>query len=154
MKNVVFAVMKKEIIRIFNDRKLLFAAVILPGVLVFAAMTLTGRMSEMMAGVDENHVYDVHAVNLPDSMAALFAPQELRINIIPTTLADTQRIRQEIADQNTDILLVFPPNFEADVAVFDPSTATVPAPNIEMWSNTANASSAEARSIVAALINA
>ncbi|MCL2204880.1 MAG: ABC transporter permease [Defluviitaleaceae bacterium] len=154
MKNVVFAVMKKEIIRIFNDKKLLFAAVILPGILVFAAMTLTGRMSELMTGVDESHVYDVHVVNLPDSIAALFAPRELRINIIPATLADTQRIRQDIADQNTDILLVFPPDFEADIADFDPATATVPAPNIEMWSNTASASSAEARGIITALINA
>ncbi|MCL2198534.1 MAG: ABC transporter permease [Defluviitaleaceae bacterium] len=154
MNNVVFAVMKKEIIRIFNDKKLLFAAVILPGFLVFAAISLTGLMSDMMTGVDENHVYEVHAVNLPDTIATLLAPQELRLNVMPTTLAETPRIREEIADQNTDILLVFPPNFEADVAIFDPSTATEPAPNVEMWSNSARASSAEAASIVAALINA
>jgi len=154
MNNVVFTVMKREIIRVFNDRKLLFAAVILPGLLIFAAMNLTGHMSEMMEGVADTHVYEVHTVNLPDSIAALLAPQELRIQVIPTTMANTQRIKNDIADQNTDLLLIFPPYFDADIAIFDPVTAAEPAPNIEMWSNTANSSSAEARGIVSALINA
>jgi len=154
MGNVTLSVMKKEITRIFNDRKLLFAAVILPGVLLFVLFNLTGRMTNALTGVDEGHVFEVHAVNMPDSIANILAHDELMINIIPATMADTERIKQEITDQNTDLLLVFPIGFDADVAVFDPITATALAPNIEIWANSARQESMEARSIVTALISA
>ena len=153
MGNVTLSVMKKEIARIFNDRKLLFAAVILPGVLLFVLFNLTGRLTSAMTGVDDDHTFEVHAVNLPYSIANLLAPDELSINIIPATAADTERIKQEISDQNTDLLLVFPPGFDADVAVFDPLTATNLAPNIEIWSNSARQESSEARHLVMALIS-
>ena len=154
MGNVTLSVMKKEITRIFNDRKLLFAAVILPGILIFIMLNLSGRLTNMMTGIDDNHIYEVHAVYLPDSVAALLAPDELRINIIPATMADTERIKQDIADQNTDLLLIFPPGFDADVAGFDPMTATNLAPNIEIWLNSARQESAEANRTVKTLINA
>jgi len=154
MGNVTLSVMKKEITRIFNDRKLLFAAVILPGIFIFIMLNLSGRLTNMMVGVDENHIYEVHAVNLPDSVAALLAPGELRINIIPATMADTDRIKQDIADQNTDLLLIFPPGFDTDVAVFDPATASSLAPNIEIWSNSARQASAEAHRIVVGIVSA
>jgi len=154
MGNVTLSVMKKEITRIFNDKKLLFAAVILPGILMFVVLNLTGRLTDVMTGIDDDYVYEVHAVNLPDSIAALFAPDELRINIIPAAMADVERIRQDITDQNTDVLLVFPPGFDVYVAVFDPLTATALAPNIEIWANSARQESAEARNIVTALISA
>jgi len=154
MGNITFAVMKKEVIRIINDRKLLFAAVILPGILIFAVLNLTGRMNDILLSVDDDHVYEVHTINLPDSISALLSLDELNMNIVPASLADAERIRQDIADQNTDLLLVFPAGFDADVAVFDSATSTTLAPNVEIWSNSANTSSAEARSIVTALISA
>jgi len=152
--NVTLSVMKKEITRIFNDRKLLFAAVILPGFLIFLSLSLTGRLTEAMVNVDEDHIYEVHAVNLPDTIAALLAPDELRINIVPATMADTTRIKQDITDQNTDLLLIFPTGFDASVALFDPVTATALAPNIEIWANSARTESLEARNVVTALISA
>jgi len=154
MGNVTLSVMKKEIKRIFYDRKLLFAAVILPGLLIFVLMNLTGTLNDALLSVDENHIYEVHAVNLPDSIAEILAPDELRINIVPATMADTETIRQDIADQNTDLLIIFPQGFDVDVAAFNPLTATAPAPNVEIWSNTARQESAEASSLVTALIGA
>jgi len=146
--------MKKEIARIFNDRKLLFAAVILPGVLLFVLFNLTGRLNDIMLGVDDDHTFEVHAVNMPDSIANLLAPDELNINIMPATMAEAERIKLDIADQNTDLLLIFPLGFDADVAVFDPLVATTLAPNVEIWSNSARQESAEARNLVTALISA
>ncbi|MCL2363268.1 MAG: ABC transporter permease [Defluviitaleaceae bacterium] len=152
MRNVTLAVMKKEIVRIFNDRKLLFAAVILPGILIFAVMSATGMMNEMLLGVDEDHIYEVHAVNMPESIGTMLAQDGMRINIVPANMADTERIREDIADQNTDLLVVFPADFDAVVADFDPLTATVLAPNVEVWSNSARNSSAEARNLVMGVI--
>jgi len=153
----MFAVMKKEIARIFHDRKLFFAAVLLPGILIFVTMHLTGMMNEALVGsVDEAHIFEVHAVNMPDSIALLLSPDELRINIIPAMMADTDRIRQDLADQNTDLLIIFPPGFDATVATFDPQTAEpgILAPNVEIWSNGVRQESAEARAIVMAMVNA
>jgi len=152
--NVLLAVFKKEIRRILSDKKLFFASVVLPGLLIYVILNMTGRMTDMLISVDDNHVHEVHAVNMPDSIAALLSPAELGLSIIPAAEADTIRIREEIASQDTDILLVFPPNFDAIVAGFDPLTATGTAPNVEIWSNSANTSSALAHHIVASVINA
>jgi len=152
--NVLLAVFKKEIRRILSDKKLFFASVVLPGVLIFVILNMTGAMTDMFVTVDDDHVHQVHAVNMPESIATLLSPAELGLSIIPTTEANVLSIREEIANQNTDLLLVFPPNFDAIVAEFDPLTATTIAPNVEIWSNSANTASATAHHIVASIINA
>ena len=153
MKSNVFTIMKKECTRIFSDRKLFFTAVLLPGILIFVMYNVMGTFMQRMFEVDEGYVYQVHAVNMPESIAALMSPEELRIEIINVSHADVERIKNDISNRETDLLLIFPPGFDAQVAVFDPATATEPAPNIEMWSNSARTASGEARALVSALLN-
>jgi sodium transport system permease protein len=154
MKNNVITIMKKECSRIFNDRKLFVTTVILPGVLIFVMYTLMGTFMADLFAVDDDYVYQVHAVNLPDSMSALLSPEELRLEIIPTAEGEIEYVKERITNRTTDLLLIFPQNFDEYVAVFDPATATQPAPNIQMWHNHARTESSEANNIVRSVINA
>jgi len=148
------AVMKKECLRIINDRRLFFSAVILPGLLIFLMYTLMGNFMANAFAVDEDHVYQVHAVNLPQSAEMLLSIPELNIDITHVPYTETVAIRQQIENRDAELLLVFPENFDERVAVFDPTTATELAPNIQIWANTANASSNEVRHIVTEILNA
>jgi len=154
MKNNVITIMKKEITRIWTDRKLFVSAVILPGVLLFVMYTIMGNFMSDLFTVDEEHIYQVHVVNEPDSLRELFVDPALRLNMINTSESDIDRIRQQVQNREADLLVVFPANFDTDVATFDAQTAATAAPNIQIWSNSARSESAAARSIVSSLLNA
>jgi len=153
MKSNVFNIMKKECSRIFSDRKLFFTAVLLPGIIIFLLWNLMGNFMDGMMEADDNHIYQVHAVNMPDSIASMLSPNE-RINIINTSEAQIAGVRDDIRDRNTDLLLVFPSNFDEIVANFDPQTSAEPAANVEIWSNSANNESREVQMLVSSLIHA
>jgi len=146
--------MKKECIRIFSDRKLFFMAVLMPGILIFMMNTLMGNVVGGLTAADEDHIYQVHAVNMPASAAILLSPPELSIEIINIRYADVERVKQEITDRDTDLLIIFPAGFDETVAVFDPATAAELAPNIQIWANGARPESSEARAIVSGILNA
>jgi len=154
MRNNILTIMKKECLRIISDRKLLFSAVLLPGLLIFMMYTLMGTFMTNMMTTDEDHIYQIHVVNLPNSARELLSMPELSLELINTTMAEAQTIRQQITDRETDLLVIFPENFDETVAAFDPATALAPAPNIEIWSNGARSESAEARHIVTGVLNA
>ncbi|MCL1843140.1 MAG: ABC transporter permease subunit [Defluviitaleaceae bacterium] len=152
--NNILTIMKKECSRVFRDKTLFFGTVVLPGVMMFAIYFFMGTFMGELFSVDEDYVYQVHAVNLPASAAELLAPEELRINLIHATAADIPRIKQEITDRETDALLIFPENFDALVAEFDVATATVSAPNVQIWSNMARSESQEAAALVQGVLYA
>ncbi|MBQ4474349.1 MAG: ABC transporter permease, partial [Lachnospiraceae bacterium] len=64
-------VMKKELDRVFKDRKLVFSLFILPAVMMVMIYGLMGMMvSNMMSDIEE-HVPVIAAVNLPDDFRKL-----------------------------------------------------------------------------------
>ncbi|MCL2171522.1 MAG: ABC transporter permease subunit [Defluviitaleaceae bacterium] len=152
MKNNVMTVMKKELARMFGDRRLVVSSIIMPGILLFVLYSFMGNFMLDMFTVDDDYVYEIHVVNMPASIGEITAHPDLNLNIIHVSPADIERIKDDISNQRTDLLIVFPPNFDRDVMLFDPLTATAPAPNIEIWSNTARTESAEARMILTSIL--
>ncbi|MDR0272113.1 MAG: hypothetical protein LBI27_02195, partial [Clostridiales bacterium] len=76
MKNNVFTVMKKECKRIISDRKLFFTTVLLPGILMYTMYSLMGTFMVSVFTVEDNYQYQVHAVNLPESVAQIISRSE------------------------------------------------------------------------------
>jgi len=154
MRNNILTIMKKECIRIVSDKRLFFMAVLMPGILIFIMNTLMSNLVGGLTDMDEDHVYQVHAVNMPVSASVLLSPAELNIEIINISYADIERVKQEISDRETDLLIIFPAGFDETVTYFDPATATTLAPNIQIWANAARPESNEARAIVTSILNA
>jgi len=151
MRNNVLTIFKKESSRIISDRKLLFSAVIMPGLLIFVMYMLMGNFMNDMFTVAEDHTYQVHVANLPASAEAMLSSPELSIDIVQISEADIYRVRQQVADRDTDLLVVFPQGFDALV---EGSAASGLPPNVEIWSNTARSESMEARAIVTGILYA
>jgi len=154
MKNNVLTIFKKEASRIVQDQKLFFSAVIMPGLLIFVMYMLMGNFMGNMMESDEDHVYQVHAVNMPASTAMMLSHPDLSMEIINVTSADIEQSRQLVADREIDLFVVFPADFDAIIADFDPNAPTPYVPNIEVWSNAARIESMEARNIVTMILDA
>ncbi len=110
MKNI-WTIMKKEFSRFFKDRRLVLA-LILPGVLIYVIYSFLGNgIFSQIGGTDENYVYQVHTVNMPDSFKAPFEELE-NINLIETSTEDLENVKTQVQDQKTDLVAVFPEDFE------------------------------------------
>ena len=152
MRNNIVTILKKECTRFFKDKRMLFSTVLLPGVMIFFMYSFMGVFLDNMFQTDDDYVYQIHVVNMPASIGAILQTPGLRLEIHHITQAQVAGIRTQIENQETDLLLVFPVGFDEIIVDFDPATATAPAPNVEIWSNSARTESAEARHLVQSII--
>lgn len=143
MKSDLFTIIKKELARFFGDKRMVMSA-ILPGVLLYVMYTFMGSGMSEMHTTDENYVYDISVVNLPQSLEMLKETEE--ISIIDVMETEVEGIKAEIKDDEKDLLVVFPESFDAEMFAYDVATATQAAPNIEIYYNSASTESSGAYS--------
>jgi len=144
MRNNVLTVMKKECRRIFGDRRLFITAVLLPGFMMFVMYSFMGTFFEGLFSVEDEYRFEIHAVNMPNSVKEILPPEEFEI--LHVAESEIENIKQKITDRTTDLLLIFPPEF--DTLVSD-----LLVPNIQIFSNNARSESQNASRIVTGLLN-
>ena len=135
MKSNTLTIIKKEFARFFGDRQLLFTTVIMPGLLIYIIYSFMGMGMEKMATEGTNELVTLCVENLPVSVAPL-------VDGLPSTTVSQQPVSQEDIDKlkakDLNVVLVrFPEKFDEKVATYDPQSFE-PAPNIEIYYNSAN----------------
>jgi len=147
----IWAIMSKEFARFFTDKRMIMMT-ILPAVGLYVVYTFMGTIMVDIFGPDEDHVPRIYAVNM--SVAVAEFAQAAEMTIIDIDAEGVEAAKTQIEQENADLLMVFPQDFDAQVAVFDVQTATVPAPNIEIYFLSTNANSHIALSGMTALLDA
>ncbi|MCL2747761.1 MAG: ABC transporter permease subunit [Oscillospiraceae bacterium] len=136
MKSNVFTIMKKEFARFFKDRRMVFTALIMPGLLLFLTYTLMGGLMTSLSGGDQG-AFIAHVCNLPDSLADRLADEEgLQVEIIEE--GQIGRLRAQIEAGEENLLLVFPQGFDQQVAAYDAQSGLA-APRIDIYYNSSSA---------------
>lgn len=149
MKNNILTVMKKELARFFGDSRMLFGTVLLPGLMIFLIYSLMGEAMGSLFQPDETSL-QISAVHMPPSIGELlhsngFAPKE-----IPASEAED--VKSAIAAKESAFLLVFPENFDRDVAAYEIGSGA-PAPDISFYYNSSDTDSSEAYTRILALLD-
>ena len=91
---------------------------------------------------------------MPQSSAVFMpSPESLKIKITSISENDVAKIKQQIENRETDLLLIFPQDFDEQVAAYDAVTSDAPAPNIQIWANTARTESSEVNNLVTGILN-
>lgn len=150
MKSDLLTIIKKEFARFFGDKRMVLTA-LMPGVLIYAMYSFMGDGMSQMYEPDEDYVYEINIVNMPQSMAFLETVEGIELSKIEAK--DAEAVKDAIREDEADILVVFPENFDADMLAYDVLTATTPAPNVEMYYNSANTESSGAYSIMREVLN-
>lgn len=144
-KNII-TIIKKEFARFFGDKRMVFTTVLMPGLLIYVLYSFMGNGLASQFETDEDYVYQIHTVNLPDSLES-FSMMD-NVNLIAEKESAIDEVKQEIADKDTDTLVVFPEDFDEQVAAYDSLTATSPAPNVEVYYNSTSTESSAAYQLV------
>ena len=150
MKNIL-TVIKKEFSRFFRDKRLVLS-LILPGVLIYFIYSFLGDgILSNVGGTDENYVCQVYTVNMPDAFKTPFESLEkLQLHEISADEADEHR--QAVADQEEDLLVVFPENFEEDYNAVLAGTSTE-LPRVNVYYNTVRTEGTQAYTLFAGVLS-
>lgn len=147
MKNGMFTIFRKELARFFGDKRTALAAILLPGVLIFAVYSFMGSALANQFSVDEDFVPSVQAVNLPGSISTLAGQGGLTLE----ATQDPDGAKALIEGQELDLLAVFPEDFDSQVASYDVASGAS-APAVELYYNSASVDSATAYEMMSALL--
>lgn len=149
-KNMI-TIIKKEFARFFGDKRMVFTTILLPGLMIYVLYSFMGNAMMNQFTTADDYVYEIHTVNLPASLESL--KQEEMFEVTDVSAEEADQIRSKIQDQETDLLVVFPENFDAQVAAYDSMTAGTAAPDVEIYYNSVSTESGSAYQIVCGILD-
>lgn len=149
-KSTVFTIFKKELTRFLKDRRMV-VALLLPGILIYLIYSLMGGAFDDMFGADEDYLPTVAVVALPDSIGSMEFDTLFAITEIGEQQAE--EYKELVASEAYDLLVCFPADFDESVAVYNSQSGTA-APSVEIYYNSASATSPGAYSVFVSLLDA
>ena len=151
-RNNTWTIIRKEFARFFGDRQLVFTTVIMPGLLIYLIYSLMGVGIRNMETHGEQDVVTVRVENMPQSVAPILSSLDSSIVILqqPVSQADIDALQDK---EINAIAMRFPADFDALMANYDP-TGGQPAPNVEIYYNSANNASDRVFNIMQTALNA
>lgn len=141
----------KELARFFGDRRLAFTTLLLPGLMIYVMYSFMGSALAKQFGPDEEHV-PLAAVAAP-SAAVQAAAEQAGFRFEEISADGLGDAKARLADKTLDLAVVFPAGFDAAVAAYEPSSGT-PAPDIEVYYNSASPDSQAAWNRFSAVLDA
>ena len=143
-KSNILTVMKKELRRFFGDRRML-ATLILPGLLIYVMYSLMGgALTDTVGGSGEDTEYRVLTHNMSEAVHALTLQSGLNVTYYQcpdcTEVHDEAAISKAINEDGYDAYLVFPTDFDARIAAYDPASGQA-APEVQIFYNSSDADS-------------
>lgn len=146
MRNPVITILKKELARFFGDKRMAITTILLPGLLIFFLYNFMGNALAKQFSVSETYKPTAVVQNLPDALAE---PLGQALELGQQSGEDAKR---QVTEQELDLYLVFPADFDAAVTAYDPVSGTQ-APNVEVYYNSASTASQQAYTVVLAALD-
>ena len=105
---------KKELARIFKDKKMIFSVFLLPVLIMVGIMALVGNLATRQVEDIENHRSIVYMINEPDSFSTFLEAADLNmeVNTIKTD-GERENVMDLLRNGDADLLIEFPENFDS-----------------------------------------
>lgn len=131
----IFTIIRKELNRVFKDKKLVLTVILLPGLLIFAMYTIMGSAISSIADEGEGKTYQIVAYDAPAEYTTWLDALEIKYNIVHGEEGTLEANKEKVLNEEIDLIVVFDKNFIASV------TSKV-SPNVDLYYNpTVNTSS-------------
>ena len=149
MKNNTLTIIKKEFARFFGDKRMVFTTVLMPGLLVYIMYTLMGNIMTSQFTSAENFVASGYVQNMPTELEPML--NQLPVEWQAVDASKIAAIQTDLAEKEADLLVLFPESFMEIINTYEVTSQT-PAPNIEIYYNSAKPESAEVNALLIALL--
>ena len=138
----IITILKKELKSVFTSKQILFSVLIMPLILILSGSLLSFSLINDTMNMQNNFEANGYVVNSPDVFVDAFTEMGLHV----AEPDEIEQIKESIAKDSVDILLVFPENFEL---TYDQDSLN----NIEMWYNSSNTNSAYAQQAIMVVLD-
>ena len=149
MKNAGI-IIKKELNRVFGDKKLIFSLFLLPAVMVIGIYSLIGQLAGSMSKDIETHIPVVYLQNAPADFSTILDQRgyremaDIRELASDASEASIQEIKDGILDGSIELMVSFDPQFSEKVAAYQSQGDAIP--DVTVYYNTTGNYSTAARS--------
>lgn len=133
---------KKELKRVFTDRRLVFSAFILPALSIYILYSLMGTMLGERLDSRQTHVAQVRLFNPPSSFEAFMGTDKDYTVAITYDQGSIDEAKEGLKYEAVDLVIVFDENFDEQVAAYE--VVDLPA-HISTFYNPSEEYSSEAR---------
>lgn len=146
MKNIGIIV-KKELNRVFKDKKLIFSLFILPAILMVAIYGLIGTLTQNMENDINEHTSIVTIVDASDNIKSYIGNSQFAQNADITYMTgaefdkDAESIRKAVYDSEADLIVRFDPEFDSKISAYANAGDAIPEIKL-MYNNISNFSQA------------
>lgn len=147
----IWAVARKEFARFFRDPKMVFGTLLLPGLLIYVLYSIMGDGIMNQFASEDTEPAAVYMENEPASLQDVLGALSFRE--LSGEGKTPEELKGEIQDKEAELYVVFPKDFDEAVAAYDSQTASSPAPNVEIYYNSASNESRAAYEQVAAVLD-
>lgn len=125
-------IIKKELTRVFSDKKLIVSLFILPAVIIVGIYYLIGQMQTTMMDDINKHKSVVYIQNAPEGIDSIMEQTKFSADITYLDKGkDTAPIKDEILHGETDLLVVFEDNFLEKIR----NTEEITVPEVKTYYN-------------------
>ncbi len=128
----MFSIFKKEVYRIFSDKKMIFSLFILPLIIMVGMFGLMGMLMGNMVSEVEEHVATVYVQNAPEEVKSIINESGY-LNVADVTYLAEDASAEEIAEirasilaGEADLLINFDTEFMALAAAYKEAGDTIP----------------------------
>lgn len=145
----LFTILKKELARFFGDSRMVFSTILLPGLLIFVMYQFMGdAMTKQFT--PEQADRKCYVSNLPETWRDPL--KKLGFSLQDVTADEVDSARKQVKDQKKDLVILFPDQFENQVASYDIYSGQK-APDIEIYYNSASTDSSDAYETMCAFLD-
>lgn len=142
--NGVKNIIKKELARVFTDKKLIISLFILPGVMIMVMYSIMGNLISNFEDDIEAHIPSVFIQNAPEELGKVMETAGYNGEITYLKSSDqTEGIRDEIKKGNVDLLVVFEEGFSDTIRAYSQPGDAIP--EVKTYYNPSEEYSATAR---------
>ena len=130
--NGMSIIIKKELKRVFGDKKLVFSMFILPAIIMIALYGLMGFMMGAMTSDIEGHENKVYIVNADERIKSAIKTSEFDVNNDITYMnesefrADEKKLSDEILNGDSQMIVYFDPEFEKKFTTYKTAGDAIP----------------------------
>jgi len=116
MKNIMI-VIKKELMRIFQDKRLIITLFVMPGLMLYLIYSFMGSALENQMNEDTEKVLNVYTVNLPVEIETILKSEEAGINATYTaiTAGEIEATEEKLKNNEADLIMYFDEDFNTKV---------------------------------------
>lgn len=149
-------IIKKELKRVFSDRKLIMSLFVLPAIIVIAIYSIMGQMINSVSNDIEEHVSNVYIVNCNTTTDNMIKATGYSSTANITRLSESEYASQKaeleewVLNGSVDLIVYFDRDFESKIATY--SKAGDPIPDVRISYNSTENYSSRAYSVFSSMV--